>query len=270
MKIVYGTDGSPGALAAADFLKALRLTPDDRVLVLGADRERGAEWAREAAEALAGSGVTTEERVSDLSAAEAILNVAREEQADLILMGAMGSGGLIRFLIGSTTERVLRHAETTVLIGRPVRHGLARVLVGVDGSNVAPRVTSAAAALPLPANTDLRLATALPAPEAVAGAAPLVWASLGQELERAMQDELREAEARLRDLGQPLQAAGRNVHAEILRGEAASALLAAVERENADLLVVGSHGEGGMDRFLLGSVSERVARHAPCSVMVVR
>ncbi len=38
----------------------------------------------------------------------------------------------------------------------------------------------------------------------------------------------------------------------------------------ADLIVLGSHGRTGLDRFLLGSVSEAVARHAPCSVEIVR
>jgi nucleotide-binding universal stress UspA family protein len=39
---------------------------------------------------------------------------------------------------------------------------------------------------------------------------------------------------------------------------------------HADLIVIGSHGRKGLDRFLLGSVSEAVARHAPCSVQIVR
>jgi nucleotide-binding universal stress UspA family protein len=38
----------------------------------------------------------------------------------------------------------------------------------------------------------------------------------------------------------------------------------------ADLIVVGSHGKTGLDRLLLGSVSEHIARHAPCSVEMVR
>jgi nucleotide-binding universal stress UspA family protein len=39
---------------------------------------------------------------------------------------------------------------------------------------------------------------------------------------------------------------------------------------HADLIVLGSHGRHGLDRFLIGSVSEYVARHAPCSVEIVR
>lgn len=39
---------------------------------------------------------------------------------------------------------------------------------------------------------------------------------------------------------------------------------------NADLIMLGSHGKRGLDRFLLGSVSEAVSRHAPCSVEIVR
>ena len=53
-------------------------------------------------------------------------------------------------------------------------------------------------------------------------------------------------------------------------GEPRSVILETAKEWGADLIVVGSHGRRGLDRFLLGSVSEAVAIHAPCSVRVVR
>ena len=53
-------------------------------------------------------------------------------------------------------------------------------------------------------------------------------------------------------------------------GRPEHALVAAVERERADLLVVGHRGVKGVSRVVLGSVSEHCAKHAPCSVLVAR
>lgn len=68
-----------------------------------------------------------------------------------------------------------------------------------------------------------------------------------------------------------LRAAGFGTSVEMSEeGEPAGAILDAAQQWGADLIVVGSHGRSGLDRFLLGSVSDRVVRHARCSVQVVR
>jgi nucleotide-binding universal stress UspA family protein len=53
-------------------------------------------------------------------------------------------------------------------------------------------------------------------------------------------------------------------------GEPGDAIVAAADAEGADLIVVGSHGRSGVSRFLIGSVSDYVVRHAHCPVIVVR
>ncbi len=60
------------------------------------------------------------------------------------------------------------------------------------------------------------------------------------------------------------------VQGHVLRGEAASALMALCDEVDADLLVVGSTGMTGAARFLLGSVTNRCAHHAHCSVLIAR
>lgn len=57
---------------------------------------------------------------------------------------------------------------------------------------------------------------------------------------------------------------------EILSGSPESRIVEAAEKINADLIIVGSHGYNTWERLLLGSVSDSVAHHAPCSVLVVR
>jgi nucleotide-binding universal stress UspA family protein len=67
-----------------------------------------------------------------------------------------------------------------------------------------------------------------------------------------------------------LQALGFKAKPVFLEGDAKRDILNYACRWGADLIVVGSHGRGGLDRFLLGSVSEATARHAHCSVFIVR
>jgi nucleotide-binding universal stress UspA family protein len=56
----------------------------------------------------------------------------------------------------------------------------------------------------------------------------------------------------------------------IWEGDPAEAIVDAARSENADMIVVGSHGRGALGRALIGSVSDQVVRHAPCPVVVVR
>ena len=67
-----------------------------------------------------------------------------------------------------------------------------------------------------------------------------------------------------------LEGAGFKVSSSMQEGDARSIILQEAETWDADLIVLGSHGRTGLDRFLMGSVSEAVARHARCSVEIVR
>ena len=69
---------------------------------------------------------------------------------------------------------------------------------------------------------------------------------------------------------QRAKAAGADATFLVWEGEPGEAIVAAAESENADMIVVGSHGRSGVSRFLIGSVSDYVVRHAHCPVLVVR
>jgi nucleotide-binding universal stress UspA family protein len=69
---------------------------------------------------------------------------------------------------------------------------------------------------------------------------------------------------------QHAKAAGADATFLVWDGDPGEAIVAAADSENADLIVVGSHGRSGVSRFLIGSVSDHVVRHAHCPVMVVR
>jgi len=63
---------------------------------------------------------------------------------------------------------------------------------------------------------------------------------------------------------------GRRIVPELLEGKPASEILDAARRHGADLVVVGTHGSGGLEHFFVGSVAARIVRKARCPVLTVR
>ena len=84
------------------------------------------------------------------------------------------------------------------------------------------------------------------------------------------QDRLKQAHILVEAVGERLRKSGFRTSKQILHGDPRSVLLECAEKCKADLIVVGSHGLKGLNRMLMGSISEAVIRHAPCSVLVVR
>lgn len=94
-----------------------------------------------------------------------------------------------------------------------------------------------------------------------------------QDFERieALRDENREkAKQLVEKAAGTLREAGYRVTAAVEEGEPRTTIIDYADRVKCDLILVGSHGRRGLPRLLLGSVSEYVARHAPCSVEIVR
>lgn len=83
-------------------------------------------------------------------------------------------------------------------------------------------------------------------------------------------DARRDADERLAPLVRELQDRGIKARGMLRHGEAAQEILLFAETEQADVIVIATHGYSGFKHFLLGSVTERVIRHAPCPVFVVR
>ena len=64
--------------------------------------------------------------------------------------------------------------------------------------------------------------------------------------------------------------AGERLAVAVWRGDPALTLIQGAEENEADLVVVGSHGHSKIERFLMGSVAEPVLRHANCSVLIIK
>lgn len=99
-------------------------------------------------------------------------------------------------------------------------------------------------------------------PQMAPGYAPESAARLQEQLKLAKDSVARTAEA--------LRGAGFKVDSRVVENEVRTAILEVADEYHADLIVLGSHGLKGLRKFLLGSVAEFVARHARCSVLIVR
>jgi len=139
-----------------------------------------------------------------------------------------------------------------------------KILLAVDDSKFSDAALQAVIAQIPPQGTEVLVLhvvepiTPVPPPQMSAGYAPELasWVKDGRELVE------REAER--------LRAAGFKANGAVETGDVREKIIDAATERHADLIVMGSHGRRGVQRFLLGSVAEHVARHAPCSVEIVR
>jgi len=90
------------------------------------------------------------------------------------------------------------------------------------------------------------------------------------DLDAARAEQRERAKHLLENAATILRSAGFNATWIVQEGDPRTAILDDADAWAADLVVVGSHGGGGLQRWLMGSVSEAVARHAACSVQIVR
>ncbi len=101
--------------------------------------------------------------------------------------------------------------------------------------------------------------------------APFSGAPFGLGVGQEFYDAIRRwADGELQRWIEPAKAAGFVVRAHLRTGIAHREIVDLAVDERADLLVIGTHGRGGLDRALLGSVADRVLRLAPCPVLAVR
>ena len=182
------------------------------------------------------------------------------ERAGMLVVGARGTGGFAGLRLGSLPAHLAAHARCPVAVVRPpATSGAVDVVAGVDGWPESERTVRLAAekAERLGGRLILVHGYRLPPPAEYGPNA-----GIDEPHRRAVAQDLVERAA------EGLHTAGLRVEARAVHGAPAAVLLEAAA--DAAALVVGARGSGGFDGLTLGSVSQQVLRHAPCTVVVAR
>lgn len=208
--------------------------------------------------------------------ARAIVEYSQSLGSDLIVLGTHGRGGMPHLLLGSVAERVVRTARCPVLTVRePVDSAIRHILVPTDFSDTADAALDYALLVAARYGASLQLLHVLDDPFVPEGLAGDAYITEAPVLRSAM---LRDAQNRLAHRVAPLRRGGEiegspgvaRVDADALFGHGARTIAEYAGERGADLIVIGTHGRTGVAHLLLGSVAERLVRHAPCPVLTVR
>ncbi len=209
-------------------------------------------------------------QVRGISTAPAILVYAKENDIDLIVMGTHGRRGLGHLFLGSVAEEVVRLSSCPVLTIREREapapaEVMKRILVPIDFSEHAQQELVYAKAIAAFYGARLQLLHVIEEvihPAFYMASGPSVLAFKPEIKTRAEQ----EMKKLLRATPGPEAAADFYV----LEGYAPHDIVDFAENHNSDLIVIATHGRTGIQRTLLGSVTEKVVRSAPCPVFTVR
>lgn len=205
----------------------------------------------------------------------AIIDRAAQDKGTLIAMATHGRTGMSRWLLGSVAEKVLRGSTNPLLLVRAGAGGrgdgtvkFETIIVPLDTSPLAETVLRDATALAKLLQVKLILAHAYEVP---------VSSYLGAEdysisNYRSVAAELRERGRKYLDHKvEELKRGGlAKVSSMLLEGSAAEEIIALTRREPNSLVAISTHGYSGVKRWVLGSVTEKVARHCDEPVLVVR
>ena len=257
VRVVYAFEPMPIVVGFAQ-APVLDLTPED-------ERQLHAELEKFATP-IRSSDRSVENVLRFGRAADVILAEAQRFDADLIVVGNRGRGGIASMLLGSVSAEVTDRASCPVLVARG--ETLTRVLLADDGSPSAAAGAQVIAELPVLRALPVRVVSVtdfpFPYPADVDPSAVAAARNYQELLPRLRTEHERVA----RERANSLAAIGIAASWETREGDAAAEIIRAAEEDKSDLIVIGSRGQIGLTRFVIGSVARGVLFHAPCSVLV--
>ncbi|AKK04198.1 universal stress protein [Corynebacterium epidermidicanis] len=252
--------------AMPQFLYAEGMVPPQEIYdELQAETMEKIDEAREIAYAIA-PDIKIGHTIAEGSPIDMLLEMSKT--STMIVMGSRGLGGLSGMVMGSVSAAVVSHAECPVVVVREdcnfegVENG--PVVVGVDGSSVSAKATEFAFDEAAARDVELHavhtwMDMQVQASLAGLAAAQQQWQVVEEEQNALLSERLAGFQETHPDVV---------VKKIVTRDRPVRALVDA--SENAQLLVVGSHGRGGFKGMLLGSTSRALLQSAPCPMMVVR
>lgn len=294
MRILLATDGSAAADQALDLVAGLPwpggsaidivhviqlpivplgslgqvIGPAEAADVTSAMEREGHRVLEVAQARVAGPGRHVHTHLMAGRPAEVITDLALDRHMDLVVTGHRGHSGLVQMLLGSVAGEVVDRSPVPVLVARTTVIG--EVLLAVDGTPASEAAVDLVERLPVLHDRRIRVLS-------VADPGYPWWAGMDSMAEAAMDaweatiDASRASHARVTQTTvERLRAAGIDARAVTGEGRPADVILAEASATRTDLVVVGSRGQTGLRRMVLGSVARDVLHHVGCSVLVAR
>lgn len=270
-KILLTLDGSENAEKALPWVKQfagreraqvvlLRVVPSDPDPARrGEEREEAREYLMRMERELNFAGIASKILVRRGDPAREIVDAASDQGCDLIVISTRGGSKVKRWAIGGVTEQVLRMSKVPVLpvrsrLSRPRQGHVRRLIVPLDGSRRAESSVW----------WSIRLAQFL--------RSKLVFLHVypnGGERPRGWNQEKFEALShRMTRICESLRKQGLRAEFRLQRGDAADRILNYADRN--DLILTTTHGFGGVKRWLLGSVAEKLVHAGTIPVLVYK
>jgi nucleotide-binding universal stress UspA family protein len=251
-------------------LPSAALTREDREALLAA--------MKRFAEGEAGPNVPIEFDIAEGSTADAILAKADAMPADLLVMGTHGRSGFERLVLGSVTEKVLRKAACPVLtVPRGVPDAVPappvlfkRIVCAVDFSDCSMHALNYAMSLAQEAEARLTVMHVIELPPDVPREVHENVLAGPRNLREYVALAEEDRRARLRDAIPESVRAYCAVDTILATGKPYREILRVAEEQEAELLVIGIHGRGAIDRLLFGSTAQHLVRQASCPVLTLR
>jgi nucleotide-binding universal stress UspA family protein len=224
-----------------------------------------------------------------------LLAAAEDRHVDLIAVGFRGAGLFERFMLGSVSRAVVESALVPVLVVKAgevaaatgggeaeeqtprTNHDGLRVLAAYDGPEMGAQIAAVAAHIAWPTESRGWVMTVIQPMfihELPAWMQPITRdddvRAMAEAWQKEHEQQLAQAGDELRKFQQTLPPCFQDTKPVVAEGRAGEELLSEMAEQEIDLAIVGSRGRGAVARLLLGSTSDQVLTHAPCSVLIVR
>lgn len=269
MRIVLAYDGSPSADHAAELVASLHRPSSSVVTVVTvAPRDRDDPPPRAEGDAVAArfrdAGWAVDIRALSGRPSDAIVDAANDVGANLVVVGDRGHSAIARLMLGSTAAAVADQAPCAVLVARAST--IERIVLADDGSDAARLAGDFLAGSDLFTGSPVTVVTVARVDDPILAGLygdPGLFDAAEAAVDTRQADLWLQGDETAMRVGAPTRAVR-------LRGQPAAEILRYADEANTNLIVLGTRGETGITRILLGSVARNVLLHASASILLVR